>query len=159
MAIDVNESLRRAWDGLSGLPGGKRIFSAALGTLVPYTGTIGARVEEVRKGYSRVVLLDRRHVRNHLQCIHAIALANLAELAGNIALLYSMPRDSRFIVTSLSIDYRKKARGRITGVCECPIPERMAEHEYSIPVKLLDEQGTEVAHAVLRSLVGPKKKS
>jgi acyl-coenzyme A thioesterase PaaI-like protein len=100
---------------------------------------------------------DRYRVRNHLQSVHAVALVNLAELTGNLALAYSLPDDARFIVAGLSIDYLKKARGTIRGVCDCPVPETSERREYEVVVSLRNEAGEEVARATLRSLVGPKK--
>src|SRR5689334_10080950 len=78
--------LRIAWDVLSGMPGGKLVFSKLVGRMAPYTGTIKATVTVLRPGYAEVEMHDRRGVRNHLASIHAIALANLGELAGNVAL-------------------------------------------------------------------------
>ena len=118
---------------------------------------VDARVEELRAGYARVTMRDRPAVRNHLRCVHAIALLNLAELTGNAALAYSMPDDARFIVAGMSIEYLKKARGTITGVCECPIVETNERHEYQVPVSLQNEKGEVVATVTLRTLVGPKK--
>jgi acyl-coenzyme A thioesterase PaaI-like protein len=148
--------IREAWDRLSRLPGGTRLFSRFVGRAAPYTGTIAAEVTELAIGRSVVVLRDQRKVRNHLRCIHAIALANLAELTGNVALAYSLPDDARFIVAGMSIDYKKKARGTIRGVCDCPVPADASRREYVVPVSMLDEAGDEVAHATLRTLVGPK---
>ena len=65
-------------------------------------------------------------MRNHLDCVHAIALANLAELAGNVALVYSLPDDARFIVSGMEIEYLKKARGTITAIGEPPVPRTSA---------------------------------
>lgn len=149
--------LREMWDRLARLPGGRAIFSRAVGLAAPYTGTIGAKVEVLRKGHSEVVLRDRRSVRNHLDCVHAIALANLAELTGNVALAYSLPDDARFIVAGMSMEYLKKARGTIRGVCDCPVPTTSARHEYPVVVDMLDARGEVVARATLRTLVGPKK--
>lgn len=149
--------LRQAWDGLSKLPGGRALFSKLVGLAAPYTGTIDARVEVLRKGHSEVVLADRRGVRNHLDCVHAIALANLAELTGNVAVAYSLPDDGRFIVAGMSIDYLKKARGTIRGTCDCPVPESSARQEYPVLVEMHDASGALVARATLRTLVGPKK--
>jgi uncharacterized protein (TIGR00369 family) len=149
--------IRDSWDRLSKLPGGKAIFSRIVGVAAPYTGTIGARVVELRRGYARTELDDRRRVRNHLESVHAIALANLAELTGNIAVAYTLPDDARFIVAGMSIDYLKKARGTITGVATCPFFTSNAKEEYEIEVSLSDRNDDEVARAVLRTLVGPKK--
>jgi acyl-coenzyme A thioesterase PaaI-like protein len=149
--------VRDAWDRLHRLPGGTLIFSRLVGQMAPYTGSIGAHVESLERGRAVVTLEDRRAVRNHLRSVHAVALVNLAELTGNIALTYSLPDDARFIVAGLSIEYLKKARGKITGRCECPVPESSERREYEVPVTMEDSSGTIVARATLRSLVGPKK--
>jgi acyl-coenzyme A thioesterase PaaI-like protein len=149
--------IKDAWDLLHALPGGKAVFSRLVGRAAPYTGTIHAQVTVLRPGYAEVQMADRKAVRNHLDCVHAVALANLAELAGNIALTYSLPDDARFIVASMSIEYVKKARGTITAIGEPPIPPSSARAHYDVPVTLRDGSGEEVAKAVLHSLVGPKK--
>lgn len=156
LASDAS-GIAKQWDRLSPLPGGKKLFSRALGVFVPYTGTIGADVEDLRKGYSRVILKDRRAVRNHLSSVHAIAMTNLVELAGNIALLYSLPSGGRMIVTRITTDYLKKARGTLTAECMCPVPETLARAEYEFEVLIKDRAGDVVARGTLRSLVGPSK--
>jgi uncharacterized protein (TIGR00369 family) len=148
--------LRDLWNLLSGMPAGKAVFSRLVGRLAPYTGTIHATVTVLRAGYAEVQMPDRRSVRNHLDSVHAIALANLAELAGNVALMYSLPDDARFIVSGMDIEYMKKARGTITAVGEPPVPRTSARARYDVPVTLRDAAGDEVARAVLHSLVGPK---
>src|SRR5688572_27801127 len=100
--------IREAWDRLSVLPGGKRVFSRLIGVAAPYSGTIGAQVVELRRGFARTELADRRSVRNHIDCIHAIALANLVELTGNVAVAYTLPDDARFIVAGMTMEYLKK---------------------------------------------------
>lgn len=148
--------LRQAWDVLSGMPGGRMLFSRLVGRMAPYTGTIHANVTVLRAGYAEVEMPDRRGLRNHLDSLHAVALANLAEMAANLALAYSLPDDARFIVSGMEIEYMKKARGRITAIGEPPIPRTSARAQYDVPVTLRDGSGDEVARAVLHSLVGPK---
>jgi acyl-coenzyme A thioesterase PaaI-like protein len=151
-------AIRVAWDKLSPLPGGKRLFSEIIGRSARYTGTIGCRVEELEVGRSRVTMRDRPAVRNHLKSVHAIALANLVEVTGNIALWYSMPDDARFIVAGMDLNYVKKARGTIEGRCDCPVPATSERQEYLVPVTLHDASGDAVVEATLRTLVGPKRK-
>jgi uncharacterized protein (TIGR00369 family) len=148
--------IRDSWDRLHRYPGGKALFSRLVGRAAPYTGTIGARIVELRDGFARVTLRDRRAVRNHLRSVHAVALANLAELTGNVAVAYTLPDDARFIVAGMSIDYLKKARGTITGECECPVPRSIERVEYDVPVTMYNEAREVVARATLRTLVGPK---
>ncbi len=157
LSLDGDRNVvRDAWNLLAGLPGGKLLFSRMVGRMAPYTGSIGARVTALRPGFAQVELEDRKAVRNHLDCVHAIALCNLAELAGNVGVAYSLPDDARFIVSGLSIEYVKKARGTITATSESPIPATSAKSEYLVPVIMTDASGDVVARASLRTLVGPK---
>jgi acyl-coenzyme A thioesterase PaaI-like protein len=149
--------VRAAWDRLSKFPGGNRIFSRLIARLAPYTGTMGAVVQDLGQGYARVTLADRRAVRNHLSCVHAVALANLVELTGNMALAYSLPDDARFIVAGMNLEYLKKARGTITGECQIPPIESSVRREYEVPVTLEDPSGEVVVRGMLRTLVGPKQ--
>lgn len=147
--------IRDGWERLRYLPGGRRLFDRLLGLAIPYTGALGAQVLSLESGHARVLLRDRHGVRNHLDSIHAIALANLAELTGNLALVYSLPPDARFIVKGLSIEYLKKARGDITGECRCEPIASSERRAYPLDVQLLDDSGTVVAKARLETLVGP----
>ncbi len=156
---DPNTNLvRQGWDKLVNVPGGRWIFSRLIGNIAPYSGTIDAYVEELHMGHAMVSLEDRPGVRNHLSCVHAIALVNLAEIAGNVALSYTLPPDARFIVAGLSIEYLKKARGTIHAVGTCPEALTSERTEHVVPVILQNAAGEIVARVALRTLVGPKKK-
>jgi acyl-coenzyme A thioesterase PaaI-like protein len=147
--------IRKAWEVLSPLPGGRKIYSRLLATAIPYTGSIRAEVVDLQPGFALVRLRDRRSVRNHVESIHAIALCNLVELTGNAALACSLADDARFIVTRLDMRYLKKARGTISGVCHCP-PELSSERrELELKVELRNEQDELVATGTLTTLVGP----
>jgi acyl-coenzyme A thioesterase PaaI-like protein len=147
--------IREGWQRLRKVPGGPRIFDRLLGAAIPYTGALGAHVEILEAGFARVRLDERRGVRNHLRSIHAVALCNLAELTGNLALAFALPDDSRFIVTKLAIEYKKKARGGIVAECRCDPPRSSERQEYELHVALSDASGALVSSAVLTTLVSP----
>lgn len=112
----------RAWETLSGLPGGQWLFSRAVGWLAPYSGTTGAVVRALEPGRCRVELAERRRVRNHLDSIHAVALLNVGELATGLATLTALPPGARGIIVELGARYEKKARGVVRAVCRDAVP-------------------------------------
>ena len=154
----AGERLRKAWGTLSGKPGGKWLFSRLVGRMAPYSGTVGALVEELGRGHAKVILLDRRKVRNHLGSVHAIALMNLGELATGLATVAALPASSRSILTGLSMEYLKKARGRITAVCDVSVPESNERREQVVEGALTDDVGDVVARVTARWLIGPEAK-
>lgn len=156
MARSASASIRSLWARLRGVPGGRTLFSLALGRMVPYTGTIRPRVLELRPGYARVEMRDTRRVRNHLRSIHAIALANLAEAASGLAVVYALPDSARGILVGLSVEYTKKARGTLTAVCDCDVPDTTVRGEHEIPVEIRDAAGDVVVRARARWVIGPQ---
>jgi acyl-coenzyme A thioesterase PaaI-like protein len=144
MAFDA-KALVNLWDRLHGLPGGAWLFSRIVGLAIPYTGSIRAQVRVLRPGYAQIVLRDRRRVRNHLASVHAIALANLGELTGGLAVTAAAPAGVRSILTRLEIDFLKKARGVVIAECACEIPAVTEPSDHVVVTTLRDESGAEVA--------------
>jgi acyl-coenzyme A thioesterase PaaI-like protein len=149
--------MRAAWDRFRRLPFGERLFSWALGRMVPYSGSIGAVVRELSPGHARVELADRRKVRNHLSSIHAVALMNLAELSTGLALNTGLPDDARGILVRLTIEYVKKARGTLTSECSVEAPKTNERREVEVEAVIRDASGEVVAKAAARWLVGPSE--
>jgi acyl-coenzyme A thioesterase PaaI-like protein len=138
------------WQRLAPWPGGSWLFSRLLGFMVPYTGSIGAHVRTLEPGHAVVTLRDRRAVRNHLRSVHAIALVNLAEVTSGLAMLVGLPAGVRGIVTGLSIEYRKKARGTLTASCRTTIPEVHGRVESEVIAEVRDPANEIVALATVR---------
>ena len=145
------------WSRLAGIPGGKKMFSLLLGRMAPYTGTIGARVEELEAGRARVCLRERRGLRNHLNSLHAIALINLGELATGLAVLSTLTADMRGIVLKIEAEYLKKARGNITAVASFTLPVDLDDDTpCEVEAELLDEAGDIVSRVKATWLLGYK---
>ena len=133
------------WRRLSPLPFGRDLFMIAFGTMVPYSGALGARVLSLEPGRVRVELRDRRGVRNHLNSVHAVALANLGEMASGLAMTTALPAGVRSIVTSLTTTYSKKARGTLVAEAAVTVPEVTGDLEHEVKAEIRDAAGDVVA--------------
>lgn len=150
----LGDKILRRWQRLSALPGGRHLFSFMLGRFAPYTGSIGAQVKDLRPGYAKVELRDRHKVRNHLNCIHAIALMNLGEVTTGLALISGLKPGVRGIITGLSIEYFKKARGRLVSVAETRQPEVSGDIEHEVQADIKDQSGEVVARCTAKWRLG-----
>ncbi|KPJ84879.1 MAG: hypothetical protein AMS18_16505 [Gemmatimonas sp. SG8_17] len=137
--------LLSTWRRLAPLPAGRWLFSRFVGRMAPYSGTIGARIVALEPGYVRVELRDRRRIRNHLNSIHAVALANLGELATGLAVTSVLPDSVRGIPVKLTIEYYKKARGALAAECRSEIPDVQEPLDLTVSTEISDVAGDVVA--------------
>lgn len=144
------------WKRARGSRLGRWLFSRAVGRFAPYSGTIGAHIEQLENGRSVVSMRDRNAVRNHLRSIHAVALANLTELSGSLAVIASMPPGTRMIPIRLETEYVKKARGTVTAEGSCHAPPPGFEGQLDGLVVIRDASGDEVARGKVTVKVGPR---
>lgn len=147
--------LQRLWQRLRHLPGGTWVFSRLLGWVIPYTGTIGANVKILKPGYARIEMRDRRKVRNHLHSVHALALANLGEIASGLAMLGTLSADTRGILTRLTIDFYKKARGHLIAESHCTPPTITRDTDFEVHADIRDSDGDVVAQTTVNWRLGP----
>jgi acyl-coenzyme A thioesterase PaaI-like protein len=144
------------WRRLAPLPGGRWLFGRLIAFGIPYSASTGARVRLLEPGHCIVVLQDRRGVRNHLRSIHAVALTNVGELASGLAMTTALPPDVRAIVTRLTTEYVKKARGTIVVESRVADPPRPAKPmEVKVEATLTDGAGEVVARVQATWLVAP----
>lgn len=145
------------WEKLSALPLGGMIFDKLIGFKVPYTGTISPHVERLGIGKATISIREHRIIRNHLNCVHAIALMNLGELAGNLAVMTAQPKGTRWIVTKMQMEYLKKARGKITAESHAPDIDWTQVGEVTGVTELKDEAGDVVARSFATIKIDPAK--
>lgn len=142
------------WRHLGGSAAGRSIFARLLRIAIPYTGTIRPRVLELRPGYARVRLRERRALRNHLGSVHAVALTNLGEVASGLALVPWLA-DARGIVVQLTTDYHHKARGSLIAEAHCEIPIVTATMDHETSAHIMNAAGEIVATVTARWRLAP----
>jgi acyl-coenzyme A thioesterase PaaI-like protein len=157
MAASASD-LRAGWTRFKGLPGGPWLFSRLFGVAVPYAGSVRPRILVLGPGRAVIAMRDRRRVRNHLRSIHAIALANLAEMTTGLALGFGLPEGMRTILVRVECAFLKKARGTITAACDAPVLTEIVEKEVLVESVLTNEAGEVVARGRAIWLAGPVKR-
>lgn len=150
------DQLLGLWRRLAPLPGGRWLFGRFIAWGIPYSGSIGAKVRILEPGHCILLLRDRRAVRNHLRSIHAVAITNAGELASGLAMTTALPVGTRAIVTRLSTEYLKKARGTIVVECRVTdVPHPKAPMDVKVEAVLTDSAGEVVARVQANWLVAP----
>lgn len=152
-----SQQILKVWKNFNQVPGGRTAFSKLLGTVIPYTGSVKPVVVELEKGFAKVEMADHRAVRNHLNSVHALALANLAEFPAGLSLHTAIPANSRAILVRLEVEYRKKARGSLTSTAKLShtIEHLEAPTHVNVDSEIIDSSGTVVATGRTTWLVSP----
>ena len=154
----MEQLIFKSWKILKSTKLGRWLFSFLIGIFVPYSGSISPQVIEIEKGKSTIRLKEKWFVRNHLKSVHAIALANLGELASGLAMLSALPPNSRGIVRSINIEYLKKARGVLTSKGSANPPQVLTENiEQIAHADIFDSSNELVAVLKVNWQVGPRE--
>jgi len=146
----------RLYQQYSHWPFGKFLFNCFVRWYVPYSGTIYPYIQELKEGSATVSMREKRIIRNHLRSIHAMALANLAELTSGLALLSTLAPDMRAILIGFDIQYLKKARGKLVAHSEFQAPKSKDKKEVLVQVSVKNEMGDLVCQAHAKWLIASK---
>ena len=149
-----------AWNKLKGKPFGERLFSAFICRTAPYFGSIKPTIHHLEPGYCKVTAPKRRPVTNHIGTFHAIAMCNMAELAGGMTADVTVPTTHRWIPKGMTVEYLAKAETNLTAECKIDIPDTWpGKMDLITPVSVTDTNGQEVFRARINMYVTAKKKS
>ena len=134
---------------LSRLPFGTRLFSWLLCRRAPYFRSIRPVVREFAPGRVVVTMRKRRAVENHLRTVHAIAMCNMAEMAGGLLTEASVPAGARWIPSGMRVQYLAKARTDLTAVSEDAGIDWSKPGNVEVPVVVQDTAGVVVFRALI----------
>lgn len=146
------------WQRLSTKPAGKWAFTRMVCWKAPYFGSIRPAFVELRPGFCEVRMKKRRRVLNHIGTVHAIAMCNMAELAGGTMTEVTVPSDYRWIPKGMTVEYIAKAETGLKAVAEIdPIPTFANAAELPVNVTVTDAANQPVFRAVITMWVSPKQ--
>lgn len=140
-----------------------RALTTAVGTVVPFVGTAGVTVEELTESRAVVSTKNRRRVQNHIGGIHAAAMTLLAETASGFVVGMNVPDDKAPVVKSLSVAFKRRAKGGMRAVAELTDEQqRMLREdekgELNVRVTVTDDSGAEPIEATMIWAFNPKRK-
>ena len=138
-------------------PFGNYIFSRLVSFSTPYFTTIHPLIKELRPGYCRIEIKDRRSVRNHIGTVHAIAMCNICEFAMGMAAEASIKPELRWIPRGMTVQYLKKATGTLAGICEID-PSLIVPGDVDFPIEVKDTAGDAVLKATIKLYITEKPK-
>ena len=128
----------KVYKRLAQFPLGKRIFSKMVCVLTPYFSSIKPVITELDHGYCSVSIKKRRAVTNHIKTVHAIAMCNMAELSGGLLTEFSLPDNTRWLPSGMSVQYLKKAKTDLVAVADGRDINWEEEGDKIVPVEIKD---------------------
>lgn len=146
----MSNQLKRVVESSKWLPANIRamVVSKILGKVVPYVGTSGLLYEEITPERVIVSIRNQRKVQNHIDNVHAAAMALLAETATGFVVGINLPDDKLPLIKSLKVNYLKRTQGDMRAVATLDAADiarliNEPKGEILVPVTVTDESGQE----------------
>lgn len=137
---------------------GRWLYSRLICWRAPYFGSISPSVDLLEAGRCVVRIRQRRRVQNHIGTVHAIALCNMAEMAGGLATDATIPAGMRWIPKGMSVRYLKRASGVMTATALVPaIADPAQAQDLHAIIEVRDTQDEVVFDADITMWVSPRK--
>ena len=138
------------------LPAGLWLFSRIVAFRAPYFASIKPVFLDLKPGYAKARVRNRRSVRNHLGTVHAIAMANLCEFIGGTLMEISIRPDMRWIPKGMTIRYLGLAKTDVTAECHIEKLDWTESQDVILHVQVRDTAGTVVSEAEIPMYVSPR---
>jgi uncharacterized protein (TIGR00369 family) len=139
------------------LPGGRYLFNKLIGIKAPFFAKIHPNVIELGRAMSVIEIPHRHSVKNHIGTVHAGAMCTLAELSGALALDAAIPAELRWLPRAMTVEYLKKATGKLTARCEFD-PQIIHAGDIIVPLEVRDPANNLVFTAKITFYISKKKK-
>jgi acyl-coenzyme A thioesterase PaaI-like protein len=148
-----------AWDRLKGHAAGRWLFSRIVCWRAPYFASIRPLFVQLGEGRVEVRMRKRRRVTNHIGTVHAIAMANLCEVAAGTMMEAMLDESMRWIPRGMTIRYLAKANTSVVAKAVMPEVVPGKAQDAIVNVQVFDSQGVEVVQAGITMYLSPRSTS
>lgn len=137
---------------------GRWFYSRLICWRAPYFGSISPTVELLEPGRCIVRIRQRRRLQNHIGTVHAIALCNMAEMAGGLATDATIPAATRWIPKGMTVRYLRKASGVLRATASvAEVADAQQAQDLHALVEVRDAAGELVFDADITMWVSPRR--
>jgi len=145
-----------AWNRLKGHAAGRWLFSRIVCWRAPYFASIRPLFVHLGEGRVEVRMRKRRRVTNHIGTVHAIAMANLCEVAAGTMMEALLDASLRWIPRGMTIRYLAKANSSVIARAVMPSIVNGESQDAIVKVQVFDSNGLEVVQAEITMYLSPR---
>ena len=143
-----------SWRRLSGGSVGRWWFTRLVCRQAPYLSSIRPRFRTLRPGLCSVSLRHHRDVVDPAGRLHAMAMANLCELAARVLMEATIPAKYHWAPRGMTIEYLATVGTDALATARLDRSEWDGTAQVGVPVTVVDANGREAARAVISMAVG-----
>jgi acyl-coenzyme A thioesterase PaaI-like protein len=155
----ASTTAQKLWNKLNGTSLGRWLFAKIICFKAPYFDSVSPRISVLQQNLCEGYFNHKRKVQNHIGTVHAIALCNIAELCAGLMVDVSIPADMRWIPQSMTVNYLKKAKGKMHAKAEPidPLISNAEGYQGKTKVTISDSDNVAVFTAEITMWISPRK--
>jgi acyl-coenzyme A thioesterase PaaI-like protein len=148
-----------AWRRRSPSRFGRWWFARSLCRRAPYFAAINPHFLELRPALCVVLMPRQASTGGPSGTVHALAIANLCELAAQTVTEVTVPAGMTWHSRGMTIEYLRRAESDVTATARLDKTEWNEMQNVAVPVTAIDRNGSEVVRAVITMRVEPVRSS
>ncbi len=145
----IENTMARQLRQLDKFPAGWKVWlqTQIMGRFVPFLKTAGLRFERISHEEVCVSVQNRKKIQNHINGVHACAMALLAETATGFVTNMNTPDDKLILLKAMHINYTRRSVGNMRAVAQINDEQAamIAQEERELMQRALDENSVIVA--------------
>ena len=143
------------WQKRSASRFGRWMFTREVCRRAPYFGVIKPHFLELRPALCVVLMPRHPATAGPARTVHALAIANLCELAADLVTEVTVPSGMTWQSRGMTIEYLRRAESDVTATARLNKAEWSEAQNVAVPVTAVDRNGSEVVRAVITMRVEP----